>query len=128
MLIYPNIALEFDPTLLLQVVLPQSTGASIALAVGPSVVATCRSRRATSQDPNIQVRRFLGGNFISGSPACEAELLVHIPLIFKRLDAYKEQTFVYDTTPLFNISAFAGAVGLGNSIVGNFVLIAPGPA
>ncbi|KAF8868645.1 hypothetical protein CPB85DRAFT_1362410 [Mucidula mucida] len=113
MLIYPNIALEFDPTLLLQVVLPQSTGASIALAVGPSVVATCRSRRATSQDPNIQVRRFLGGNFISGSPACEAELLVETTPAISEWQK---------PTPPAALDAHR------KSIVGNFVLVAPDPA
>ncbi|KAF9053966.1 PEBP-like protein [Hymenopellis radicata] len=172
-----DIALEFDPTFLLQVVLPQSTGAPITLEVGeqlprnatanpptftligenigagPFVVATVDPDAPTPQDPNIaQVRHFLGGNFITGSPACEAELLVnttpavsewqqptppagsdahrYIFLVFNQPDAFNDQTLVNTATPitLFNISAFGEAVGLGNPIAGNFMLVAPDPA
>ncbi|KAF9014360.1 PEBP-like protein [Hymenopellis radicata] len=123
------------------------------IGAGPFVVATVDPDAPTPQAPNIaQVRHFLGGNFITGSPACEAELLVnttpaisewqqptppagsdahrYIFLVFNQPDAFNDQTLVNTATPitLFNISAFGEAVGLGNPIAGNFMLVAPDPA
>ncbi|KAF8880613.1 hypothetical protein CPB85DRAFT_1340969 [Mucidula mucida] len=94
-----DIALEFDITLLLQGVRPQSNGAAITLEVGekvsrkatanpptftlvggiigagPFVVETVVPDAPTPQDPYIaQVWHFLSGNFILGPPCREAEL------------------------------------------------------
>ncbi|KAK0244481.1 PEBP-like protein [Armillaria nabsnona] len=85
-----DIALPFDPSLLLEVSLPQTTGSAIVLKAGvqlprnatvgppsftligrdvgngPFVIATVDPDAPTPQDPNIaQVRHFLGGNFLT---------------------------------------------------------------
>ncbi|KAK0201567.1 PEBP-like protein [Desarmillaria ectypa] len=85
-----DIALPFDPSFLLEVSLPQTTGSAIVLRAGvqlprnatvgppsfalvghnvgngPFVVATVDPDAPTPQNPNIsQVRHFLGGNFVS---------------------------------------------------------------
>ncbi|KAG7444233.1 PEBP-like protein [Guyanagaster necrorhizus] len=85
-----DIALPFDPSFLLEVSLPQTTGSAIVLRAGvqlprnatvgppsftlvghdighgPFVVATVDPDAPTPQNPNIsEVRHFLGGNFVS---------------------------------------------------------------
>jgi hypothetical protein len=56
-------------------------------------------------------------------------VLRYIFLLFKQPDGFNDQTVVTPNTPtsLFNISAFAQEVGLGDPIAGTFMLVAPDP-
>lgn len=53
----------------------------------------------------------------------------YIFLLFEQPEGFNDQTVVTPETPisLFNISAFAARVGLGDPIAGTFMLVAPNP-
>jgi len=115
---------------------------------GPFVVATVDPDAPTPQNPtSAQIRHFLGGNFTPGegglltnstpaisefrqpTPPAGSDAHRYIFLLFEQPAGFNQQTFVTSTTPtsLFNISAFAQEVGLGNPIAGTFMLVAPDP-
>jgi len=118
---------------------------------GPFVVAAVDPDAPTPQDPtSAQIRHFLGGNFFAkkletGSllvnvtpaisefrqptPPAGSDAHRYTFLLFKQPLGFNQQTLVTPATPisLFNISAFAEAVGLGNPIGGTFMRVAPDP-
>jgi len=115
---------------------------------GPFVVATVDPDAPTPQDPtSAQIRHFLGGNFrangeglltnstpaisnfLQPTPPAGSDAHRYIFLLFEQPAGFNQQTVVTPTTSisLFNISAFAQEVGLGNPIAGTFMLVAPDP-
>ncbi|KAJ8080945.1 hypothetical protein PM082_017780 [Marasmius tenuissimus] len=166
-----DLSINFNPTALLEVSLPQSDGCSITLHAGiqlprnatagpPSfavrgnvgggqfVVATVDPDAPTPQDPtSAQIRHFLGGNFnnaggnlrnttpaisefLQPTPPAGSDAHRYIFLLFRQSPEFASQTEVTPTTPisLFNISAFAADVNLGDPIAGTFMLVAPDPS
>ncbi|KXN88546.1 OV-16 antigen [Leucoagaricus sp. SymC.cos] len=117
-------------------------------ARGRFVVAVVDPDAPTPQDPtSAQIRHFLGGNFVKGNggllsnstpaisnflqptPPAGSDAHRYIFLVFNQPNGFNGQTEVTPATPisLFNISAFAQDVGLGNPIAGTFMLVAPDP-
>jgi len=118
---------------------------------GPFVVAAVDLDAPTPQNPtSAQIRHFLGGNFflktpqdpllLSNTTPAVSEFRQPTPpagsdphryvfLLFDQSKAFSTQTLVTPTTSiaLFNISQFAGAVGLGQPIGGTFMLVGPDP-
>ncbi|KDR67628.1 hypothetical protein GALMADRAFT_79639 [Galerina marginata CBS 339.88] len=118
---------------------------------GPFVVAAVDLDAPTPQNPtSAQIRHFLGGNFflntprdpllltnttpaVSGfrqpTPPAGSDPHRYVFLLFEQSKAFATQTLVTPTTSvaLFNISQFAGAVGLGQPIAGTFMLVGPDP-
>jgi len=170
-----NIALTFNPKVLLEVTFPETTGRPITLHAGiqlprnstagppvfrvvgpagrgPFVVATVDPDAPTPQNPtSAQIRHFLGGNFLRKTPGDPLLLANTTPaisdfrqptppagsdphryvfLLFEQSKAFDTQTLVTPATSiaLFNISQFAGTVGLGQPIGGTFMLVGPDPS
>ncbi|KAF7767885.1 hypothetical protein Agabi119p4_7128 [Agaricus bisporus var. burnettii] len=116
---------------------------------GPFVIASVDPDAPTPQTPtSSQIRHFLGGNFfprgsdgmlsnstaaVSGfrqpTPPAGSDAHRYIFLLFEQPEGFNDQTVVTPETPisLFNISAFAAEVGLGDPIAGTFMLVAPNP-
>ncbi|KAF9446376.1 PEBP-like protein [Macrolepiota fuliginosa MF-IS2] len=115
---------------------------------GPFVVATVDPDAPTPQNPtSAEIRHFLGGNFranagglltnstpaisnfLQPTPPAGSDAHRYIFLLFNQPAGFNQQTFVTSSTStsLFNISAFAQEVGLGNPIAGTFMLVAPDP-
>ncbi|KAL0960897.1 hypothetical protein HGRIS_005906 [Hohenbuehelia grisea] len=168
-----DLAITFNPSALLEVTFPQTSGPAITLHAGiqlprnatagpptfsvlgassrgPFVVAAVDPDAPTPQTPtNAQIRHFLGGDFTTASlsgalrnstaavsafrqptPPAGSDPHRYIFLLFNQPPGFESQTVVTPTTSiaLFNISAFASQVGLGNPIAGTFMLVGPDPA
>ncbi|EKM75533.1 hypothetical protein AGABI1DRAFT_132198 [Agaricus bisporus var. burnettii JB137-S8] len=104
---------------------------------GPFVIASVDPDAPTPQTPtSSQIRHFLGGNFsprgsngMQPTPPAGSDAHRYIFLLFEQPEGFNDQTVVTPETPisLFNISAFAAEVGLGDPIAGTFMLVAPNP-
>ncbi|KAF9482594.1 PEBP-like protein [Pholiota conissans] len=119
---------------------------------GPFVVAAVDPDVPTPQDPSVaQIPHFLGGNFFLKSlkaptflsnntpaitefrqprPHAGSDPHRYIFLLFNQSKGFDNQTLVNSTSSLalFNISAFASTVGLGQPIGGTFMLVGPEPS
>ncbi|KAF8958369.1 phosphatidylethanolamine-binding protein, partial [Flammula alnicola] len=118
---------------------------------GPFVVAAVDLDAPTPQTPtSAQIRHFLGGNFFFESrnsllltnttpalsqfrqptPPAGSDPHRYVFLLFEQSTAFNGQTLVTPATSIanFNISQFAGAVGLGQPIGGTFMLVGPDPS
>ncbi|KAF9558729.1 PEBP-like protein [Agrocybe pediades] len=117
---------------------------------GPFVVAAVDLDAPTPQTrTSAQIRHFLGGNFVrevrdplllanntpavtefhQPTPPAGSDPHRYVFLLFEQSKAFNAQTLVTPATSiaLFNISQFAGAVGLGQPIGGTFMLVGPDP-
>ncbi|KAF8148254.1 phosphatidylethanolamine-binding protein [Crassisporium funariophilum] len=116
---------------------------------GPFVVAAVDPDAPTPQTPtSAQIRHFLGGNFVlepstllrnttpaisnflQPTPPAGSDPHRYVFLLFEQPQGFNAETLVTSTTSiaLFNISQFAGAVGLGQPIGGTFMLVGPDPS
>ncbi|KAF8972708.1 PEBP-like protein [Flammula alnicola] len=119
---------------------------------GPFVVAMVDLDAPTPQMPtSAQIRHFLGGNFflestrtpslltnttpalsnfLQPTPPAGSDPHRYVFLLFDQPRGFNNQTLVTPTTSvaLFNISQFAGAVGLGQPLGGTFMLVGPDPS